>query len=598
MKANYLFSIVSISSLACIQAGSVTFRVIAPGSTDVKVSINGQQSQLTQQDPNIPYFIGQAELSNDAKYKYVAGGTEEPFDRTLDKGRSSTRNDFFNRSVTYANIPELPWPIKDKPQWTRGGSQAAIFDTNYIPSIFIVGDKAEMDNLVKNVPADLYNVQFTIITAEDVQTFNNCSFGIHGAGKKHNNAKQSWKWSLPQGQYLANRNYFKLRHMSEDPTQMREKLYADILQAMGTYANEANIVRFFINGVGFGTFNMLDDIPEYSYINAMFYNGKPPQQMGPLYDGASGADFQYHENADGYSSWKPNAQSPEDYSALSPLCKKLNETDPQNDAQVNELGEMFDIDQFIRFMVMEYLAGQWDGYWMEQTNDGAYRDPTQNNKWYYLGQDFDATFGVNLAEPEGKGFVNVSYTQFPQRYPNAVMINKLLQNNNWKNRFETYLKDTVAILFNNYTLTNRVLKYHEFILPDLEWDSGIVQQSPGINFQWSFDQVSANLWTGVYGHNPENAGGADEWGLLEWVVAKSQAVAREFNVQITEHPVGPPTNATNNNNNSSSNPSSSGVNAGGKPIATAENSESAASSMLLPCLSSALLMAVASVMAL
>lgn len=136
MKANYLFSIVSISSLACIQAGSVTFRVIAPGSTDVKVSINGQQSQLTQQDPNIPYFIGQAELSNDAKYKvsskivpvsslfdnltfldtkqYVAGGTEEPFDRTLDKGRSSTRNDFFNRSVTYANIPELPWPIKDK----------------------------------------------------------------------------------------------------------------------------------------------------------------------------------------------------------------------------------------------------------------------------------------------------------------------------------------------------------------------------------------------------------------------------------------------------------------------------------------------------
>lgn len=65
---------------------------------------------------------------------------------------------------------------------------------------------------------------------------------------------------MPEGQYIYNRNYIKLRHMEEDPTQMREKLYADILQAMGVYANQANIVRLYINGQGMGTFNMLDDV--------------------------------------------------------------------------------------------------------------------------------------------------------------------------------------------------------------------------------------------------------------------------------------------------------------------------------------------------
>lgn len=66
--------------------------------------------------------------------------------------------------------------------------------------------------------------------------------------------------------------------MEEDPTQMRENLYADILAALGTYGNKANMIRFFINGEGFGTFNLLDDITMYSYIRSMFHNDHPPSK--------------------------------------------------------------------------------------------------------------------------------------------------------------------------------------------------------------------------------------------------------------------------------------------------------------------------------
>lgn len=265
----------------------------------------------------------------------------------------------------------------------------------------------------------------------------------------------------------------------------------------------------------------------------MFYDGKPPQQMGPLFDGASGASFMYSTNKDDYSSWIPNPKSPEDYEVIDSLCETLNKTDFSNDASVAKLSAMFDTDSFMRFMVMEYLAGHWDGYWMEQTNDGAYRDPTNNNMWYYLGQDYDATFGVNLAQP--RSFVETSYTKFPEMFPGGVMINGLLKNPSMRTRFESYLKNTTAVLFNNYTLTNRVLEYQKFLLPDLQWDRSIKQQSPGIHFGWTFDQVTANLWSGTKASG-QKPGGA-EWGLLEWIVAKSNAVAKEFNIQIVQHPV-------------------------------------------------------------
>ncbi|KAL0097534.1 secreted coth spore-coat protein domain-containing protein [Phycomyces blakesleeanus] len=538
MKFTSLSFIAFAFLVACTEASPVTFRVIAPGATgNAQVSIDGKVTDLTASDADVPYFTGSVEAGTSGKYKYVVNGQAESFDRTLETGRNATRNDFFSRPVTYANIPKLPWPITENPQWTRGGSNQEMWDDNYIPSIFMTGDAAELSDLVANVPATMSTVKFTFIGPETVRVYNGCSFGIHGAGKKKNNAKQSWKWSLPAGQTIDNRNYIKIRHMEEDPTQLREKLYADILRAMGTYANQANMVRLFINGEGYGTFNMLDDVADYSYIDAMFYNGNPPATKGPLFDGASGASFAYSAEDDFYSAFKPNVDSPQDYTAIKPLALEFSQTDVTSDAAIEAFSKKFDVDQFLRFMVMEYLTGHWDGYWQEQTNDGAYQDPT-DSKWYYLGQDYDATFGVNLGAAEGKEFTKVSYTTYPTRYPGAVMINRLLENPSIKTKFETYIKNTVSVLFNNVTLTNRVLAYHEFVLPDLLWDRSIVQKSPGINFGWTADQVSQNLYEAVSGSGGEGGGAA--WGLIEWIVSMSQAVATEFKVDITTVPVGPP----------------------------------------------------------
>ncbi|KAI7905961.1 coth protein-domain-containing protein [Cokeromyces recurvatus] len=521
------FSTYTIASalLATASATIIQFNVVSPNSTNVKVNINGKSTSLDAVIPHVPFFSGFVEVGSATTYNYVADNVTEKFSRNLPSG-NSTYNDFFGRSITYANITALPRPLDNGKEWTRADKDHPIFDINYIPSLFVYGKQEEMDHLIKKVPKHQVTTEVTFIGKDFIRTFTNVTFGVAGAGKKNNPSKQQWKLELSPGIRFNNRRHFKLRNMEEDPTQMREKLYADCLRAMGTYANQAIMVRFFINGQGMGTFNMLDDIKKYSYIEAVFYGGNPPAQMGPLYDGSTGASFAFNPDPYDYGDYQPNKYSPEPSTAVYNLTKAFNETDITNDNSINKFGEMFDIDQFLRFMVMEYLGGSWDNYWVGQTNDGAYKDYAYNNTWYYLGQDYDGTFGVNMPDD----LLNYTYKIYPSKYPGAVLINGFLQNKNLASTFESYVTDTVKILFNNDTLGRHIKTYRDLIAEDLKWDRSIVQRSPGKLYGWTYEQTYDNLYEEVIA--PGNGGGGAQYGLVEWITKKSEVVAKDLGFSL------------------------------------------------------------------
>ncbi|KAG0745093.1 hypothetical protein G6F57_007752 [Rhizopus arrhizus] len=523
-------NIISYSICLCLaftlsQAATVQFNVVCPGSKSVQVNVNGASTNLQPVSSSVPLYTGSVEVGSATDYKYVCDSNTEGFTRQLGSGTTRTLNEFFGRPITYANIPVLPRPLDNGKQWTRADENPDLFDTNYIPTIFVTGKPADMSTLVRKVPKKKFIVELTMIGKDYYKTFQNVKFSITGAGKSHNPAKQSWRWTFAEGDFIDNRNNFKIRHMEEDPTQMREKLYADCLRSMGTYANQANMVRLYINGEGYGTFNMLDDIPKYSYIRANFYAGNPPAQMGPLYGGATGSGFQLL-NKDQYTMFKANKKSPEGTEAIYSLAKAFHDLNLTDDAAVQKFEEeVFDIDQFLRFMVLEYLAGHWDGYWQEQTNDGAYKDYT-NNKWYYLGQDYDATFGVNLATD----VLRYSYKIYPQKFTGGVLINGFLKNEKLNERFESYIVDTVKTLFNNRTLGEHITAYHEFLAPDLKWDRSIKQRSPGPSYGWTYKQTYENMFVEV--DSPNHNGGGAAYGLTEWIDKKSKFVAKDLKFTI------------------------------------------------------------------
>jgi hypothetical protein len=55
--------------VAMSNAATVTFNVVAPGATDVQVSVNGQQTKLEAKDADVPLFSGQMDAPDKANYK-------------------------------------------------------------------------------------------------------------------------------------------------------------------------------------------------------------------------------------------------------------------------------------------------------------------------------------------------------------------------------------------------------------------------------------------------------------------------------------------------------------------------------------------------
>jgi hypothetical protein len=82
--------------------------------------------------------------------------------------------------------------------------------------------------------------------------------------------------------------------------------------------------------------------------------------------------------------------------------------------------------------------------------------------------------------------------------------------------------------------------------------------------------------------------------LIEWIAARSQAVATEFKITITDKPLGPPTNGTTANTPTTAKPSgSNGVQAAGSSVSSSGNASSA-STIVIP--SALLLVSLASLL--
>lgn len=183
---------VAVALLSAVNAANVTFKVIAPtASKQVQVNIDGTLTALKATDADIPYYTGSADLPDNKPYKvkqsishialaiaivinmfqiqYVVDGKAENFTRSF-SGGDATKNEFFEREVTYAtNIPELP-SILSNGSWTRGSTSDPIWDSNYVPSIFVTGEESEMEDLIENVPKTTYKAKITFIGPDSVKT--------------------------------------------------------------------------------------------------------------------------------------------------------------------------------------------------------------------------------------------------------------------------------------------------------------------------------------------------------------------------------------------------------------------------------------------
>lgn len=61
--------------------------------------------------------------------------------------------------------------ILQEGSWTRGATDDPIWDSNYIPTIFVTGQQEQMNDLIENVPKTTYQAKITFIGPDNVTTF-------------------------------------------------------------------------------------------------------------------------------------------------------------------------------------------------------------------------------------------------------------------------------------------------------------------------------------------------------------------------------------------------------------------------------------------
>ena len=190
---------------------------------------------------------------------------------------------------------------------------------------------------------------------------------------------------------------FNLLNSHEDPTFLRTVLYYDIARQY-IPAPKANFVRLVINGENWGI-----------YVHAQQFNSDFTREWFGTRDGArwkvpgsprgrGGLEY-FGENPAAYERVFEikTDDDPEDWRALIEFTRVLNET-PLDQLEA-ALAPVLDIDGTLRFLALDAVLVNGDGYWTRASDYNLYKDPA--GRFHVIPHDANETFS---GSERGRGF--------------------------------------------------------------------------------------------------------------------------------------------------------------------------------------------------
>jgi spore coat protein CotH len=276
---------------------------------------------------------------------------------------------------------------------------APLYDLKTLRTIFLEFENADWEKEL----ADFYHSDVEVPAKLTVDGKIYRDVGVHFRGASSfftvdEGRKRSLNLSLDfahEDQRLAGYRTLDLLNSHGDPTYLRAVLYSQIA---GGYipTPKANYVRVVINGESWGV-----------YVNAQHFNkdftkeafgsakgarwkvpGSPRANGGLKYIGEDVAEYKKHYEI-------KSKDDPKSWADLIKLCRVLNET-PSNKLE-QALAPLLDIDGALKFLALENVFINNDGYWVRTSDYNLYED--EDGRFHVVAHDVNETFGM----PGGPG---------------------------------------------------------------------------------------------------------------------------------------------------------------------------------------------------
>ena len=287
----------------------------------------------------------------------------------------------------------MPGP-KLTPEDVQPFPDSALYDPNVLRTIFLEFENADWEQEL----AEFYNtdVEVPAKMTVDGKGYPNVGMSFRGASSYFmtpEGYKRSFNvaMDLADGdQRLLGAKTLNLMNSNGDPTMMRGVLYSHVARNY-IPTPRANFVRVAINGESWGVYGSVEQFNS-DFMKERFdakkgerwkVPGSPNGKGGLEYIGDQIADYQKIYDI-------KSKDEPESWQALIQLCKVLNET-PADQLEA-ALAPILDIEDTLKFLALENVFLNEDGYWTRASDYNLGRD--KNDRFHIIPHDMNETFKV------------------------------------------------------------------------------------------------------------------------------------------------------------------------------------------------------------
>lgn len=244
-------------------------------------------------------------------------------------------------------------------------------------------------------------------------------------------------------------NRMTLNNNKQDVALVSQRLASIVFNAAGIQAPRVGFARVSVNGADLGIYSHVESV-EKPFLERRFGDSS-----GDLYEGTL-ADF-FPKTIDKLElKTNESASHREKATRLAELLAQPGELD------LDALGQIVDVDNFLRFWAVESLIGWWDGYSNNQNNFFAYEQPA-NGKLYFLPWGVDAAFMGTLGPFGMFGGADFSTAVYAQ----GILANRLFRTPQMADRYRDTMLKVLEEAWHEDQLLAEIDRVEKLLGPDL-----------------------------------------------------------------------------------------------------------------------------------